>query len=362
MTLFLILFAQASFAQANSITSPNVSANALFLYQHSNLNDKDLSTTRNGVDLREAEIAFYADVDPYTQLKMILALRPQYEVSGGSVEQSFILEPEELYADTRQIPGLTLKLGKFLAAFGKHNELHTHAFPFIDAPLANTYLLGDEGLNDVGFSAAYLIPTNWYNEITLQFLRGEGENTQFNSAKPGDGVGLVHWKNLVDLSDSLTAELGGSYAEGQNSLKGKTTLTGADLTFKYRPVVGGKYHSAIFAGEYLHRQLEQPGHEDEIGYGWNVWGQYQFAERWAAKSRYDHFSASGGHSTNSSALTTGKTNKYAASIVFNATEFSSYQVEYSYSHFPKNSFDESEDKKIYFQANFTIGAHPTHRY
>ena len=58
---------------------------------------------------------------------------------------------------------------------GKHNQLHTHAFPFILAPLINLNLLGDEGLSDVGFSTAILLPaTSWFSELTLQYIRGEG--------------------------------------------------------------------------------------------------------------------------------------------------------------------------------------------
>lgn len=350
---------------ATPLKTPNISANALFLYRHSNFENEDLSTTRNGLDLEEVELAFYSDVDPYTTLNVLLTIHPEYELDGAgtSVEESFVLEPEELFVTSNIIPSVTLKLGKFKAFFGKHNYLHSHVFPFIDAPVVNENLVGEEGLNDVGASAAILLPTDWYSELTLQYLRGEGENSEFNSSSPNDGVGVAHFKNLWDLTDSLTTEFGQSYAVGNNSLGGKTTLLGADLTFKYRPVVGGKYHSLIFAGEYIHRNLEQQTTVDEVSKGWNVWSKYQFAQRWSLLARYDYFKSEGGNSAvNDNALDLGITKKYALAMVFQATEFSKFQFEANVTNAPINSNGKSSEKRIYLQANFTIGAHPAHSY
>lgn len=58
----------------NALKSPNVSANALFLGRHSNFGSNDLSEERNGFDLQEAEVAFYADVDPYSRLNVLLSV------------------------------------------------------------------------------------------------------------------------------------------------------------------------------------------------------------------------------------------------------------------------------------------------
>lgn len=361
--VFLGIFSLESFAQG-LLKSPNVSANALFLYRNSNFSQEDLSTERNGVDLQEAEIAFYSDVDPYSRLSLLLTIHPEYEVVGAKVEQSWGVEPEELFAETNHIPSTTLRIGKFKSAFGKHNMLHTHAYPFVDPPVANAALLGEEGLNDVGVSAAVLLPTGWFSEFTAQYLRGEGENSEFSSSTPGDGVGVGHWKNLWDLSDSLTGEFGLSYAMGANSIGGNTAIAGADLTFKWRPTVGGRYHSWIFAGEYLNRKLEQKGAtSDEKGNGWNIWGQYQFAERWAAAARYDHLKVEGSDSViNPNALANETAKKYSTALIFTATEFSSYRLEYNQTEGPASTKGDTVERKFYLQANFTIGAHPAHSY
>lgn len=361
---FGVILSSAASAE-NSLRSPNVSANALFLGRNSNFSkDAGSITERNGIDLQEAELAFYADVDPYHRLNMLLTVHPEYEADAttGAVKQSWIVEPEELYAESSDISSVTLRVGKFKAAFGKHNLLHDHAFPFVEAPVVNTALLGDEGLNDVGLSAALFLPFPWYSEFTLQFLRGEGENEEFKSPTAGDGVGLAHWKNLIDLSEALTLELGASYAQGNNYLFMPTKIGGADFTFKWRPSEGGKYQALIFAGEYIERHLDQ-GTETEKGRGGDVWTQYQFAERWTAGLRYDQLDVSGSDAAvSSSPLDNITTRKWTVNLTFLPSEFSSYRLEYSRTDGPSSTSGETTENKVYLQANFTIGAHPAHAY
>ncbi|MGE4131622.1 MAG: hypothetical protein AB7F86_08280 [Bdellovibrionales bacterium] len=352
-----------SYAQP-SLKQPNVSANALFLYRNSNFNGEHNSTTRNGVDIQEAEIAFYSDVDPYSRLNVLVSVHPEYELNAAKTEvekQNWIFEPEELYAESNHVSKVTLKLGKFKGAMGRHNSLHTHAFPFVEAPLMNTTLLGEEGLNDPGISAAYLLPTPWYSELIGQYLRGEGENSGFNSPTPGDGIGLVRWRHLWDLSDDTTFELGMSGARGANSLRGTTTLGGADVTLKWRPSVGGKYQSFILAGEFLDRRREQADDvAAELGTGWNAWVQYQLAQRWLTSFRYDHLRMI--NSADTTAIVNGQKDKYTGGLTFAATEFSSMRLEYSWGRGEANAKGEKTEQTVLVQANFTIGAHPSHTY
>lgn len=358
----ILMTVTTNFVWAEStLKSPNVSGDALFLYRDSNFGRQNNSAARNGIDIQEAELAFYADVDPYSRLNMLFSASPTYDPTTG--KQTWSFDPEELFVESDHIPQVTLKLGKFKAAFGKHNILHTHAFPFVDAPLINADLLGDEGLNDAGISAAGLLPVPWFSEITAQYLRGDGDNAEFNSPTPGDGVGVGHWKNLWDLSDDMTLEAGASYARGNNNVGGVTTLAGGDLTLKWRPAVGGKYHSGILAAEFIDRTLEQKDTTQEHGYGISGWTQYQFAQRWSAKVRYETLQATGGDTTvNSDALLSGLTTRGTAQVQFDATEFSFFRLEYSTSHGPVQANGLTDEHKIYLQANFTIGSHPAHSY
>lgn len=350
--LFFILFSSQAFA----ITTPSVSANTLFLYRNSNFHKENQDVVNpdqepNGLDLREAELQFYSDVDPYTRLNILMSIGSEYTSDGTKVSQSWGIEPEEVFAESNAVDGVTFKIGKFKAAMGKHNALHTHAFMFIDAPLANKALLGDEGLNDNGVSAAMLIPTSWFNELTIQYLKGKGENDEFSSPSPASGVGLVHWKNLFDLTDDLTMEAGLSYAKGDNSFLEQTILSGADLTFKWRPSVGGKYTSLIWTTEYLTRQMQQPGVTDDTRKGLASWMQYQFAEHWSVSYRYDNL------------VELNTTERNSLGFNYSPSEFASYRLEYNQARGPiANADNDNTEKTVLLQANFTIGAHPAHTY
>lgn len=353
-------------SQGANLNSPQISADALFLYRQSNFHREDLSTTRNGFDLQEVELAFFSDVDVENRLSLLLSIHPEYSLSaaGTEVEQKWKVEPEELFVENSSIPLTAMKVGILKAAVGKTNPLHTHAYPFVEAPLVYQNLLGDEGLKDAGISAAILLPTSFFSEVTTQYLRGAGENTEFSSPTPGDGVGVAHWKNLFDLSEALTLEIGGSLAQGGNNLRGTTRISGGDFTFKWRPIEGGKYKSWIFAGEYLNRQMDQPPvRAKEIGDGWAVWGQYQFAQRWAALARSEIFRGENGDlSVNSNALTNDKTYKQSVAVVFNPSEFTFYRLEFDSLHGPAQPNGDTDERKILLQANFVIGSHPAHNY
>ncbi|MGZ3775122.1 MAG: hypothetical protein ACXVCY_02510 [Pseudobdellovibrionaceae bacterium] len=353
-------------SKALCITSPEVSANALFLYRNSNFHKENLDPTNidptpNGANVQETELQFYADVDPYSRLNLLFSIAPTYQANGTQVEEIWKIEPEEAFFDNNLIPSIAVKVGKFKAAMGKHNTLHTHAFPFVEAPLANKHLLGEEGLNDAGISAAALLPSSWFNELTLQVLRGKGENAEFNSPSPGQQVGLVHWKNLVNLSEALTAEVGLSYAQGDNSYKKTTQLTGFDLTFKWRPLEGGRYQSFLWTAEYLQRIQGRPGFSDEKGHGVATWIQYQFAERWACLYRFDTLIMNNSFDTTN--LPNETWERHSLGFILSASEFSSFKLEFDHRNGgPKSANNESIENSIFLQANLTIGAHPSHAY
>ena len=67
-----------------AMNTPNTSANTLLLYRNSNFHQQDadpgnLDQDRNGINIQEAELQFYSDVDPYTRLSLLLSIHPEYE-------------------------------------------------------------------------------------------------------------------------------------------------------------------------------------------------------------------------------------------------------------------------------------------
>src|SRR5262249_26100475 len=128
--LMILLFSISSFSQGKSrgnAFNPDISANALFLYQNSNRGNDSTSNPKNGISLDEFELQLTSNVDTYFKLNALTSLHKE----GG--EWKF--EPEEIYAESLSIPSLILKVGKMKAAVGKYNAYHKHAYPFLDQNL-----------------------------------------------------------------------------------------------------------------------------------------------------------------------------------------------------------------------------------
>lgn len=354
---FGLLALVSSFASAAPVGSanPDISVNALMLYKNSNRGLDPNLENRNGFGLQEAEMQFASDVDPYWRFVGTFSLSQEVDKDKQAqtppvYESKYVFEPEEAYAESLDFSRVTVRVGKFKAALGKHNQLHTHAYPFIDAPLQNRVLAGDEGLNDVGVSVATLLPFSWFSEIMLQGFSGQGgELDYFKPTSANNSVGLLHLKNLWDLSDTLTAELGVTGASGGNSFGSSTNFYGADLTFKWRESLE---KALVWSTEFLRRDLSASA--NETGQGVASWLQFQPARRWWFEARGEYLEV------RNASLATGAPFQRKQSLVaaFDPSEFSEIRLQLDHL---------SDDKAVdenrgLLQFNYTIGAHPAHAY
>ncbi|HVK61285.1 MAG TPA: hypothetical protein VM432_07030 [Bdellovibrionales bacterium] len=361
--LVFLLFVSEAFAQepvqggaqsrGNSF-NPDIGLNLLMLYQNSNRGNDPNVEDPNGFSIQEAELQFSADVDPYWRLVSTFALHSEFDEEEGTREMHF--GAEEAYAESLAIPVTTLKVGKFKAAFGKHNLLHAHAFPFIDAPLINTDLLGEEGFNDVGASVAALLPTPWFSEVTLQGLSGKGEGLEyFDGPSANNVVGVLHLKNLWDLTDDLTFELGVSGASGENASASSTNLYGVDTTFKWRPN-GSRERAVIWSTEVMSRDFNQAS-TDERDAGFATWLQYQFSTRWWVQARAEYLQARQQDLAAEDPLPEFQ-RKQSVLVGFVPSEFSAVRLQYDH----LNDGEKDAEQRVMLQLNYSIGAHPAHAY
>ena len=334
LILSIAAHAETTKSRGNSF-NPDIGVNLLFLSQ-----DSSRDNAVDGLRLQETEIQFSSDVDTYFTAKALFSVAQENGEYG--------IEPEEAYVETTSIPYAIIRAGKSKMPIGKHNQLHSHAFPFINPPLVNEVLLGEEGLNETGIGVSALIPFSWFSEFTIDYTQGENENL-FNSDIKSDKAFIGRFKNLWDLSDSLTLELGLSQAQGKNSDHLDTSLYGADLTLKWRPVDGGKYHSFEWSSEYLEK--DRKGAVDGQLAGIVTYLKYQMAQRWYAQYRYDELGFNKANAANKS-----KRNTFL--VAFIPSEFSGIRLQYE-------SIDDNQpevDNKISLQLNISIGAHPAHSY
>lgn len=96
--------------------------------------------TRFGV--REVELALQAAVDPTFRGDVFLGFS---DAEGVHIEQAFIT--------ATSLP-IEVRLGRFLAPFGKQNTTHRHDLHTVDHSLAVQRFLGEEGLKGTGIYAA----------------------------------------------------------------------------------------------------------------------------------------------------------------------------------------------------------------
>lgn len=342
------VMAQSNMAINSKVFNPDISMNALGKYAYdtqgsSSPTDED----RNGLALQEVELQMIADVDSYFRAAALISI----EQAEGTNE--FGISPEEVYAESISIPNFTVRIGKFRTAFGRHNMLHRHAFPFVDAPLINQDLLGEEGLNEFGLSGALLLPTNWYSEVIIQGVTSRNE-TLLNSTNSNDVTAIVYYKNLWDFSDATTLEWNLYGARGNNQFADVTYAYGSDFIVRWRPMSGGgsggKYKSLIWQSQFMDGKMYGNPNGQRLG-GITSWIDYQFAQRWSVQVREDYQGL-----TSSSSY--GSKHKQSALLAFHPSEFSGIRLQYDTTSEPSLP----RHQTVTLQFTFSIGAHPAHAY
>jgi hypothetical protein len=340
------VLAQTGKSRGNTF-NPDIGLNGLFSYRNGTRGNEATSLAtngyRNGFMFDEAELQFSADVDPYLRAVGNFAL-----AHNGTAWE---FEPEEVYAETIGFSLVSIRFGKISAYINKHSLLHTHAFPFVDAPLINSELLGDEGLKDTGIQISALLPTSWYMELTLQALTGEDPAGLFGSPSTNDHVGVAYLDLLFDLSDSLTLQIGPSITHGQNVNDSQTNIGGADLGIKWKPEGNENVRTLKWMTHGLWGDQGAPtGNLRKNGVSSYV--QWQWTQRWWAQVRAETVNIENGSTS------TGSKKKNSVLVAFTPSEFSAVRTQLD----ELTDGVEPVERRVTVQFNWSIGAHPAHQY
>ena len=228
-----------------------------------------------------------------------------------------------------------------MANFGRHNILHTHAFPFLTAPLPWRALLGDEGLRGPGISADVLLPLPIFSELNLQAFNG--------GWLPMDEVEealsyLAHLKVLLELGEPTTLEFGGSYAGGRNAFDQISSVVGADLTLRWRPIKAERYTSFEWTTEYLWVDHQGAPTEQRRSGAYTA-VRYQFGQRWWVQAR--------------GALLDKDAWRGEALIALIPSELSALRLQYA---IERPADHAPLIHEVFLQAVVSIGSHPAHAY
>ena len=317
-------------------------------------NDSRFATP--SLELHEAEVSLQAIVDPYARADFFLTFSPD-EVG---VEEGYITFTS-LPAD------LLLKVGKMRASFGKVNQMHNHVLPWTDRPLVTQDLVGgEEGISDAGLSLSRLLVNPVvYLEATAEVYRGESPEL-FSAPRRQDLTYVGRLRGYRDLTEATNLDFGGSFARGtaKEGAGLHTSLIGADLAFRYRPLRRAIYRRLIARTELVWSRRDlvpsafpgrPPSHVVPTSVQAHAFGfygslEYQFAQRWFAAARVDRSE----RADDPSLVDKG------ASLVLTywPSEFSQVRGQYRHTSYA----EDIKADEFLFQFQFSIGAHGAHTF
>lgn len=336
----------------SNLANPAIGFNALFLVQAA----RDLHEPY-GPQFQESEISLLSTVDPYWSLWANIVFAPDG------------VDPEEVYATTTKIPTIQLKVGKLRATFGKHGLLHTHAFPFVQAPVIMANTIGEEGFKAAGMEAAWLTPMSWYCELTGGIYQAAGADAErpldFGSSEHDNVPYLGHLKNEVDLSDNTTMELGASALSGKGTDGYRHAAYGADLTLRNVPLRRSNQRGWILQGEYIEKGSYPGGNYSREQHGWYASFQYRWSQIWwtglRAEEAFDSFTDVLTDPSTGDPVP-GRIRRASVNIAWTPSEFSFVRLEYSIARADDGDGRSPLDRRLMVQMCYTIGYHPAHAY
>ena len=113
-------------------------------------------------NLGESEITIASSVDPYFSAQLTASITGENEIG---VEEAFVR--------TTALPdGFTAKLGRFFSGLGYLNEVHAHAWDFVDQPLAYQAMFGGQ-FQQNGVQVKWIAPTDLFLEFGAETGNGD---------------------------------------------------------------------------------------------------------------------------------------------------------------------------------------------
>ncbi len=340
-----------------------------------------------GLSLAETELVFSANIDSNFRGTLIAALGSDDSIG---VEEGYI-------QGIGLSHGLGIKAGRFLSSVGYQNEIHAHAWDFIDAPLANKVFLGNQLAED-GVQLKWVAPTDTFVELGAEIGRGRAFPGT-NRDKNGVGAGNLFARLGGDIGASTAWRLGLSHlrttaqnrnyddvdstgTQVNNSFDGSSRLWVLDGVLKWAPNGNATYTNFKLQGEYFRRRENGSFTYDTAAAslgtqsdayrsaqsGWYAQGVYQFMPRWRAGYRYDRLDSGGVNLglVDSGALAAAEFPIYAAHKAvrntlmfdFSPSEFSRLRLQFA--------SDKSRlgvtDNQVFLQYIMSLGAHGAHKF
>ena len=338
--------------------------------------------SRNGFTVQNVELSLGATVDPYFdgQANIIFLIDSEGET---------VVELEEAFLTTRNLPwGLQVKGGQYFTEFGRQNPQHPHAWAFVDQPVVLSRFFGGDGLRSQGARVSWLAPTPWYSEFYLGAQNANGETvssflaegagdpddpetigghalTDREGRDPGDLLYFARWLNGVDLSETLSMNLGFSGLTGPNA-SGRstdTTIIGTDIYLKWQPAYVQRgfpfvsWHTEVLQRRYEAGDTDDPSRETLTDWGFFSQALWGFQPGWVAGLRTEFAEADGAESSADDPLR-DRRKRLSPNLTWHPSEYSRVRLQYNRDwaeHLTGGSAD-----SLFLQVEFSIGSHMAH--
>jgi len=333
-----------------------------------------------GFTLGESEMGISANIDPQFRGVATLALDP---AGGVSVENAFV-------QTTALGNGFNLKFGRFFSGLGYLNEVHAHAWDFVDQPLVYAALWENQLAED-GVQFKWLAPTETFIELGAEVGKGRGFPGT-DRAKNGSGAGVVfahiggdigieqswragaslHRTRAVDRESADVPDLSGNPVT--NLFSGDSNTAGLDFVWKYAPNGNIRERYLKVQGEYFRRKESGDLTYDTAGAnstdtfsvtqsGFYLQSVYQFMPRWRIGGRYDRLdpgvaqvgALNAGNVISDYAFTPTRT---TLMLDYSPSEFSRLRVQLA----NDQSRQGLADTQFFVQYIMNLGAHGAHSY
>jgi len=334
--------------------------------------------------LAESELTVSANIDPYFSGYFVMAVASD---NSTSVEEGYI-------QNTGAIAGTTIKFGRMLSGFGYLNEIHAHAWDFVDAPLVLQAFFGGQ-LKEDGIQVRWLAPTPVLVELGAETGKGSafpgsdrnnnGVNSAMVFAHVGDDIGESNsypvgaTYRATKAQDRTYGDVDAVGTPVTNAFTGDSRMWGLDFVWKWAPNGNTVERNFKFQAEYMHRTedgslaFDTTGINLSDGYhssqsGWYMQGVYQFMPRWRAGLRYEELNSGNadiglvGSGALSAAdfprLAQNDPKRSTVMVDFSPSEFSRFRLQFARD---EARFNEA-DNQIFLQYIMSLGTHGAHKF
>jgi hypothetical protein len=285
----ILIFCLAAFTAAHAgVVNPDISAigQVLGAYTDDTLAEAALQSKKMSLSLGETELNLDAALNPYFKGAFVVSI----DDNGGA-------DVEEAYASmVRGLPlNLALKVGKYRLNFGKLNQAHPHAYPFIRTPRVLSpgvaqLLPGEESFSDIALEASTLISVigSWAMILSADFLEGKAFHPEERATAHG---WLAHLSNTFGIGQAAF-DVGASATQGVNNIEftTKTFVIGLDAKAK---IVPSCVYSLTIGAEFLDKASKladtngQQSRDDR--YGFYIYANNSFFTRYNAGLLYEQY-------------------------------------------------------------------------